>query len=317
MVLLIGDTSVLSCQLGKPSPNGKRRINICVAPAGVKAGFISAQTLRGLEEFGIGPSRFDVVLGTSSGFHNLAAYCGGQASAAPDVYLHMASRPWVKPGGRRGKWLTFYDYLEDLLLGNIVDGLKLDVDAIARCPTRKIAAVSDLRGKVRYHEVESADDVFPLMRATSAIFPFSLGVSLDGRRVVDGAYTHAHCQFARIVRSILRDAGPDTDVCVLFLANRPGAEHLDWKEAYAYSLGVITTLFWAPWLLASALGVDKKVERSELMFRRPVRHNVRLCAIVPERTESVNPWEWDAAFMVQQGEKLRASLREQLDRLVS
>lgn len=312
---IVGDASVISCLRGMPVPDGKKRIYICVSPSGAKSGFNSAVEFKVLEEEGITASCFDYVLGTSAGFFNLMGYCAKQAHITPDIYLHIADKPWLKPGGRKGRWLTFYDYLMDILSGNVLDGVKFDMEAFCGCPARKIAAVSDLQGRVVYHEVIGAENVFPLMQAASAIVPFSLGKTVGGKKAIDGAYAHSHCQFARLVKQVLRQADRDTDVCVLFVANRPGVEYLHWAEALGYWFGVAATLWWSPRLLASALKIDKKAGRSELMFSKPVRPGIRLCAIVPDRKHSVNPWEWDPAYMARQGEGLAGSLRQELSLL--
>lgn len=310
MVDIVGDKTILGGLLDGRTFN-KERTYVLVVPSGSKAGYVSAVVLRELARRGMKPERFKVVVATSAGFLNAMAFCAGQEDVTPEIYLHLAGKPWLFPAGFSAGWFTFYDYLLGILQGRVFDGLRLDLDALWKCPARKMAAVSDLSGGIRYHELEDPQEVFAFMHGASAILPFTLGARMGGETRIDGAYAHAHCQFARIVRTLMRE-NRDAEVCVLFVGNRPQIAHQHWFEAWAYGAGMCASLWWSPQLLMSALTLDRKVERSERLFRRAWRKRTRLCAIFPHVDEKVDPWEWRAGYMQEQGRKIAASLSREL-----
>lgn len=307
MVDIIGDTGVLRSLVSREQQS-TRRVYVLVVPSGAKAGYVSAVALKVLAEHGITSAQFRIVVATSAGFLNAMGYCAQQSAVTPSVYLHLADKPWFFPAGMRGGWTTFHEYLLAILRGEVLAGVKLDLDTLQACPSRKVAAVSDLSGGIHYHELGAREDVFRFMHATSAIVPFSFGERIAEHTAIDGAYAHAHCQFARIVRALMREEGPETEICVLFIGNRPSVQHQHWLEAWSYGIGMTASLWWSPSLLASALAIDRKVERSERLFTRPVRRRVRLCAILPSLAEKVDPWEWRPSHMERQGKSMTRSL---------
>lgn len=313
MAKIVGDTSVLAGLLHGDVSSQRPRRYIVVGPSGGKAGYLAALIQEALAARGVAADMFDIAVGTSAGFLNLVGYCAGQAAVTPLIYRHLARTRWVLPSGSL-QHITFYDYLHDILVGGIIDGVKLDVEAFGKCRTLKLAAVSTLRGEIRYHEVDETN-VFKAVHAAAAIMPFSFGVSMGDHVAIDGAYAHAHCQFARIVHKAMRNGGPGAEVCVLLLGNRPGVDYLRWGETYAHMLGVMATLWWSPRLLRSALLIDRKIAQSERLFKRPERKRTRLCAIVPEPGEEITPVEWRESVLLEKGERLLGSLEPQLDAL--
>lgn len=313
MVEIIGDKEVLR-SLASGAQGSARRVYVLVVPSGAKAGYVSAVALKVLAEHGVTSGQFRVVVATSAGFLNVMGYCAQQSAVTPDVYLHLADKPWFFPVGLRGGWTTFHEYLLGILRGEVLAGVKLDLDALWACPSRKVAAVSDLSGGIHYHELGAREDVFRFMHATSAIVPFTFGERIADYVAIDGAYAHAHCQFARIVRALMREE-PAAEICVLFVGNRPSVRHQHWLEAWSYGLGMTASLWWSPALLTSALAIDGKVERSERLFARPVRRRIRLCAILPSVAEKVDPWEWRNAHMERQGASIARSLSHAIQAL--
>jgi len=310
MVDIVGDRTVLRGLLNERS-FAKARRYVLVVPSGSKAGYVSAILLRELARRGMKPEQFKVVVATSAGFLNAMAFCAGQQEVTPEVYLHLAGKPWFFPAGIHTRWVTFYDYLLSILRGEVFDNLRLDLNALGRCPARKLVAVSDLSGSIRYHELKDPREVFAFMHGAAAILPFSLGAQIEGKTWIDGAYAHAHCQFARIVRELMHE-DRTADVCVLFLGNRPRITHQHWIESWAYGVGMCASLWWSPQLLMSALALDRKIEQSERLFRRAWRKRTHLCAIFPNQAEKIDPWEWRPALMEAQGKKVAESLSREL-----
>lgn len=314
MVQIVGDRSIPYYLLHKDEKPERKRAYILVVPAGAKAGYVSAVMLWVLSEHGLNPEQFRIVLGTSAGFINVVAFCARQSELTPAVYEHLANKPWFFPTGGVGGWLTLHHYLEGILTGAVFPDVRLDITAVQACSAQKLSAVSDLRGQIRYHDLTEVD-TFTLMHASSAILPFAAGRSIGGKVAIDGAYAHAHCQFARTVRTTIREVGPDTDVCVLFVGNRVQAARQHWLEPWVYGAGMCASLWWSPWLLSSALAIDRKIARSERIFEKPVRSRARVCAFFPEDGEKVDPWEWNPSFMRDQGRRMSDSLSRVLERL--
>ena len=316
MVCMIGDKTVLSDLLGmSQEAHERKRVYLLVVPSGAKAGYISAIIMRELARRGLTTAQFRIVVATSAGFLNAMALCAGQQELTPEIYLHLAAKPWLFPAGFGSRWVTFYDYLTAMLRGEVFADIKLDVNTLMSCPSQKMAAVSDVYGRLAYHTIHTVEDVFTYMHAASAIMPFSFGQVLGGHYKIDGAYAHAHCQFARQVRALIREVGKETDVCVLFIGNRPGVEYQHWTETYLYGVGIAASLWWSPRLMRSALALDRKVEQSERLFHKTRRARSRLLAILPSPEESIHPVEYRASFMREQGEKIVLSLARAIDAL--
>jgi hypothetical protein len=312
MVEIVGDQEMLANLLGKRTiKNGRKRKHILVVPSGGKAGHVSAVMLDVLSRHGLRAEQFDLITATSAGAMNAIAFCAGQSHIVPGVYEHLAGMPWVFPTYGKGGWITFYEYLYGILKGEVFPELQLDLDAFRRNPARVMLAVSDLFGNLHLHDAKEAEDVFELMHAASAILPFTSWRRIKGTLAIDGAHAHPYCDFVRAIRTMLRE-DPDAEVCVLFLGNRPSIEHQHWSEGPLYSAAVSMSLWWSPWLLASALAMDRKIRRAERLFDRPIREHVRLCAIRPSTDSQVSPIEWRPAFMRDKRERITASLTESL-----
>jgi len=309
MVEILGDRSMLSA---RASSSHRDRVYVIVVPSGAKAGYISAVILHVLSWFGIRAEKFKLAVGTSAGSINLLAFCAGQQEITPDVYLHLADKPWVFPTWGEGGWLTFHHYLMGILRGEVFSEFRLDIDTFKQNPTRLLLAVSDLYGQISYHDAKEVEDVFELVHACSAILPFAFGRTINGKMAIDGAYSHSHCEFARVVRTLMRQH-PESEICVLFVSNRPRIEHQHWLEYLAYRGGMFASLWWSPWLLASALRLEIKVAKSERTFHKPVRRRIRICAIYPTKEEEVVPHEWRPDVMVAKGKQITESLCRKID----
>ena len=312
MVEIFGDQEMLAHLLGKRTIKKRRkRKYILVVPSGGKAGHVSAVMLDVLSQHGLRAEQFDLITATSAGSMNVVAFCAGQSHIVPWVYEHLADKPWVFPTYGKGGWITFYEYLYGILKGEVFPELKLDIEAFRRNPARVMLAVSDLFGNLHLHDAKEADDIFELMHATSAILPFTSWRRIKGTLAIDGAHAHPYCDFVRAVRTMLRE-DPDAEVCVLFLGNRPSIAHQHWSEGPLYSASVSLSLWWSPWLLASALALDRKIRRAERLFDRPVRDRVRLCAVRPTEKHQVSPIEWRPEVMREKRNLITTSLTESL-----
>lgn len=312
MVEIIGDRNVLADLLGRPNEDKKRkRKHILVIPSGGKAGHVSAVFLDVLAQHGMRADQFELITATSAGAMNAIAFCAGQQGIVPGVYEHLADKPWIFPTYGTGGWITFYEYLYGILKGEVFPEIKLDLEAFRSNPARVMLAVSDLFGNLHLHDAKEAEDVFELMHAASAILPFTSWRRIKGTFAIDGAHAHPYCDFVRAVRKMIRE-DPTAEVRVLFLGNRPSIAHQHWSEGPLYSASVSLSLWWSPWLLASALALDRKIRRAERLFDRPVRDRVRLCAIRPTVGSQVSPIEWRPSVMRSKRELLTASLHASL-----
>jgi predicted patatin/cPLA2 family phospholipase len=186
-------TEVLAARLRDGSAPGARGDPHCVAlvlEGGGMRGVVSAGMAAGLERLGLGDA-FDLVVGSSAGALNGAAFLAGVAVPAAATYHGaLASRAFVNPArlliGRPALDVRF------VLAHATTD---LDPDRHERtlnslAPLHCVALDVDSAAPVEFTGMRTKDELWDVLLATTRM-PFVGGdpVCIDGRRYIDGALT--------------------------------------------------------------------------------------------------------------------------------
>ncbi|MDP3646286.1 MAG: hypothetical protein Q8R25_04325 [bacterium] len=289
-VVVVGDVQVLR-NLFYPQVIGKNGLPVVralIAPGGAKSGRTMAERFRAFESAGIVADHFDKALATSSGSYNTVAYCAGQTHITPDVYEKMS---WLNPEVLQSAW-TKRDYLGlEYLRAELIN--MLDLDAFYKNKTDLMIGVADMKANVKLFNAKDPNiNVFDLMYASSALFPFVQPVKIAGERYVDGGYTR-QSSVLQWARKILRDTPLEQEINMLYVANRPHPLHHQhpWED-WIFN-GIVDTFLtpYYPELGEGAKSIGDKVAKAADAFGRPHKRG-RACAIFGLKDENIRPNEW-------------------------
>jgi len=301
-VLVVGDVQVVrnlfyADALGK---NGLPVVRAGVYPGGAKSGRTMAERFCAFASEGIPAGRIDEALATSSGSYNEVAYCAEQTDIVPDVYEKLS---WLNP---HVLWSMYMrrDYLGlEYLRAELID--KLDVITFQKCRTNLTIAVSDMKANVKLFNAKDPDiDIFDLMFASSALFPFVQPVMLKGQRYVDGGYTR-QSSVAIWARQLLRKIPRKQEIDMLYIGNRPHPRHQHpWEDMIFNSIVDMFLGMQYPELAEGAKSISRKVEKAAEVFGYEHARG-RTCALFPLPDENIYPHEMRTHVLRERGELTR------------